>query len=396
LKKFIIFFTLIVILCLVFLGCNFGKENNITQAPDPIKVQISKMNLDEKLGQMVLMGFDGYTVNSKTIELIKKYKIGGLILYSSNIKDSKQTVKLLNSLKSTNQKNNIPLFLSVDEEGGSVSRLPMEIKKLPTNREIGKMNNSDFSYRIGTILGKELKSFGFNVDFAPVLDINSNPNNPIIGDRSFGPNKKTVSKLGVQTMKGIQSQKIIPVIKHFPGHGDTSVDSHLGLPKVNKSLSTLKSFELLPFKKAIENHADMVMVAHILFPKIDAKYPASFSKAIISGVLRDYLKFTGVVITDDMEMGAVLKNFRIEYAAVKSIQSGSDIILVSHTFDRGIAVINSLKQAVLDKKISISRIDESVYRILKLKGKYNLTNKSLKTVDVAALNNEITAVLDKV
>jgi beta-N-acetylhexosaminidase len=354
------------------------------------------MNLDEKLGQMVLMGFDGYTVNSKTIELIKKYKIGGLILYSSNIKDSKQTVKLLNSLKSTNQKNNIPLFLSVDEEGGSVSRLPMEIKKLPTNREIGKMNNSDFSYRIGTILGKELKSFGFNVDFAPVLDINSNPNNPIIGDRSFGPNKKTVSKLGVQTMKGIQSQKIIPVIKHFPGHGDTSVDSHLGLPKVNKSLSTLKSFELLPFKKAIENHADMVMVAHILFPKIDAKYPASFSKAIISGVLRDYLKFTGVVITDDMEMGAVLKNFRIEYAAVKSIQSGSDIILVSHTFDRGIAVINSLKQAVLDKKISISRIDESVYRILKLKGKYNLTNKSLKTVDVAALNNEITAVLDKV
>ncbi len=395
-KKFIIFFTLIVILCLVFLGCNFGKENNITQAPDPIKVQISKMNLDEKLGQMVLMGFDGYTVNSKTIELIKKYKIGGLILYSSNIKDSKQTVKLLNSLKSTNQKNNIPLFLSVDEEGGSVSRLPMEIKKLPTNREIGKMNNSDFSYRIGTILGKELKSFGFNVDFAPVLDINSNPNNPIIGDRSFGPNKKTVSKLGVQTMKGIQSQKIIPVIKHFPGHGDTSVDSHLGLPKVNKSLSTLKSFELLPFKKAIENHADMVMVAHILFPKIDAKYPASFSKAIISGVLRDYLKFTGVVITDDMEMGAVLKNFRIEYAAVKSIQSGSDIILVSHTFDRGIAVINSLKQAVLDKKISISRIDESVYRILKLKGKYNLTNKSLKTVDVAALNNEITAVLDKV
>jgi beta-N-acetylhexosaminidase len=393
-KKCIYIFIPVLIISLL-LGCSIGLSQNTKVQNDPIVAQIKKMTLDEKIGQMVLMGFDGYTVNFNTAELIKKYKIGGFIFYASNIRDSKQTSALLNALKTKNKVNKIPLFLSVDEEGGRVSRLPKEILKFPTNKKIGEINNPNFSYSIGTILGKELKAFGFNLDFAPVMDINSNPNNPVIGDRSFGATEPVVSSLGVQTMKGIQSQKVISVIKHFPGHGDTSVDSHLGLPKVNKTLASIKAFELLPFQNAINANADMVMVAHILFPKIDPKYPSSFSKTIISGILRDYLRYSGVVITDDLEMGAIAKNYSIESAAVKSIQAGGDICLVGHTFSVGVNVINALKKAVQNKEITISRIDDSVYRILRLKQKYGLADKTVGPVNVGALNKEISGVLSK-
>jgi len=194
-------------------------------------------------------------------------------------------------------------------------------------------------------------------------------------------------------MKGVQSQKVISVIKHFPGHGDTSVDSHIGLPLVNKTLASLKNFELVPFDNAIKSGADAVMVAHILFPKIDPKYPSSLSKTIISGVLRGYLKFSGVVISDDMEMGAIKKNYNTESAAIKSIQVGNDICLVSHTFSVGVGIINALKKAVQNNEISMSRINESVYRILKLKHKYSLSNNTISSINISSLNNQITNLL---
>ncbi len=158
-----------------------------------------------------------------------------LFFYGDNLEAPEQTVELVNDIKRSNEENPLPLFLGVDQEGGPVSRLPGELIQLPTNEEVGKRNDQQFSYEIGTLLGKQLKSFGFNLDFAPVLDVNSNPNNPVIGERSFGDNADIVSQLGVQTMKGIQAENIVSVIKHFPGHGDTDVDSHLQLPEVNKS-----------------------------------------------------------------------------------------------------------------------------------------------------------------
>jgi len=333
-------------------------------------------------------------MNGTTKKMIEDYHVGGFILFGENIKNSGQLITLVNSLKNTNLKSKLPLFLSVDEEGGRVSRMPKEFKKLPTNKIIGKVNNEDFSYKIGNILGEEIKALGFNMDFAPVLDINSNPKNTVIGDRSFGTNSIIVSKLGIQTMKGIQISGVIPVVKHFPGHGDTSVDSHIGLPSVNTDMNTLKRFELVPFDNAIKSGADAVMIAHILLNKIDSKNPASLSKIVITDLLRKQLNFNGLVITDDMTMGAILKNYNINDAAIKSVNAGSDIVLVCHGSNNEIKVINALKEAVANGTISKNRVDESVYRILKLKSKYKLTDKITNSVDIKKINDKISAVLN--
>jgi beta-N-acetylhexosaminidase len=367
------------------------KENTEIDKPivDNISKQIKNMSLTEKIGQLVIAGIDGYENDEHSKELIEKYKVGGFILLGQNIKDTKQTLELVNSLKISNSKNKTPLFLSIDEEGGRITRLPKEFAKLPTNKVIGEKNNSSLSYKIGSLLGEEVKAFGLNMNFAPVLDVNSNQQNPVIGDRSFGSSVDIVSKLGIQTMKGIQSQNIVAGVKHFPGHGDTSVDSHVGLPVVNNDLYRLKSLELIPFSKAIENGADVVMVAHILLPKIDKENPASFSKIVITDVLRNYLKYDGVVITDDMTMGAVVKNYDIGEAAVKSLNAGSDIILVCHDFDKETAVIKAINSAVQNKTVTEKSIDEKVYRVLNLKQKYNIKDEKISSVNVKAINDKI-------
>ena len=227
------------------------------------------------------------------------------------------------------------------------------------------------------------------MNFAPVLDINSNPTNPVIGDRSFGSNVDIVNKLGIKTMQGMMDSNIIPVVKHFPWHGDTSVDSHVGLPVVNKDSTQLNTFELIPFKEAIKSNVDAIMVSHILLNKLDVNFPASMSKVIITDILRQDLKFQGVVITDDMTMGAIIKNYDIGDASVKSINAGSDLVLVCHGFDNELKVINSLKTAVQNKLISEERLNESVYRILKLKEKYNINDDTIGSPNTDEINNKI-------
>jgi beta-N-acetylhexosaminidase len=273
--------------------------------------------------------------------------------------------------------------------------MPDEISKLPANRAIGKINKPEFSYKLGEILGKELKSVGFNMDFAPVLDINSNPNNPVIGDRSFGANADVVSNLGVQTMMGIQSEKVAAVVKHFPGHGDTSVDSHLELPVVQTNLKRLRTFEWRPFQAAIEHHVDAVMVAHILLPKLDPDHPASFSKIIITDHLRNELHFNGVVMTDDMTMGGIVKHYAMNDAAVQAVNAGCDVIMAAHEYDKALEVLTNLKNKVKAGVISQQRIDQSVYRILQLKQKYTLQDQIMPKADIAPLNKAIKSLLNE-
>ncbi|WP_223067915.1 beta-N-acetylhexosaminidase [Paenibacillus caui] len=366
-----------------------------TETPDPVKEKLKNMSLDEKIGQMVIVGLEGTTLQEQTRKMIDTYKVGGFILYKNNITDADQTPALLNELKKANRNNAAPLWLSVDQEGGRVSRMPESYVKLPKARQIGNTNNENYANRIGQALGEEVKSLGFNMDFAPVLDINSNPDNPVIGDRSFGAKADTVTKHGIAVMKGIQSEGVAAVVKHFPGHGDTSVDSHLELPVVNKSLKNLESFELLPFKSAIQNDTDAVMVAHLLIPKIDNKFPASMSSKIITDLLRNSLHYDGVVITDDMTMGGIIKHFGIAEAAVKSVQAGSDLVLVGHDDKSESAVVEALREAARNGTISSEDIDKHVYRVLKLKQKYNLSDKPLKSVDVDAVNDQVRALLKK-
>lgn len=363
--------------------------------PDPIKKTVQKMTLDEKIGQMVIAGIDGTSLSEREKKLIHQQKIGGFILYQQNIQTTEQTRALLNNMKAENADQRLPLFLSVDQEGGSVERMPDEFADFPTNRAIGNVDDPQFSYKVGQLLGKELQAFGFNMDFAPVLDINSNPDNPVIGDRSFGAKPGIVSRLGVQTMKGLQSQNVTPIVKHFPGHGDTSVDSHVGLPKVNQGLQHLRNFELVPFRKAIQNGADAVMIAHILFPKLDTDAPASMSKKIITDILRNDLNFEGVVITDDMTMGAITENYGIGKASVKSVNAGSNIILVAHQYNNVTKVIQALKTAVQNGDIPKEKINNSVSKIIQLKQKTNLSSQKAGPVDVEGINDSIRSVLNQ-
>ncbi len=376
-------------------GIGSQGDSSIDLEIDHIKEKIKKMTLEEKIGQIFIMGLDGYEADNDIKEMIEEDYIGGIILFSRNVKKPEQLLELTNSLKNINSANHIPLFISVDQEGGRVNRMPRELKNTPSNRIIGQKNDRQFAYEIGAILGQEVKSFGFNMNFAPVLDIDSNPNNPVIGDRSFASNEKLVADLGLASLEGLRSQGVIPVVKHFPGHGDTLVDSHIGLPRIDKELSDLHKFELIPFKKAIENNIDAIMVAHILFDKIDPQNPASLSKPITIDLLRDQLKFNGVVITDDMTMGAILENYDIGHAAVMAVDAGCDLVLVSHGHDNKLKALQALKEAVQDQEISMDRIDESLYRILQLKEKYELNNSKIESVDINKINSDIIDLLGK-
>lgn len=356
---------------------------------------VANMTLEEKIGQMFFIGISSESIDEMTKHFIKEKNVGGIIFFKDNLNSSLQIVTLLNEIKLLNKDNSIPLFLGIDQEGGNVNRLPKEILSLPTNHSIGIVNDEMFAYEIGTILGKQLATFGFNVNFAPVLDVDSNPNNPVIGKRSFSHDPLIVSKLGLQVMKGIQSENIIPVIKHFPGHGDTSADSHLQLPVVNKSFEELASLELIPFKKAINEGADMVMVAHILLPQIDNTAPASLSKTIITDILRENLEFNGVVVTDDMTMKAITNHYSIQEAAVLSVKAGSDILLIAHDEENILIAMNELISAVQSGEITEQRINESVVRILRLKQLYELNSSPIDDINIEELNNQIKTTLNK-
>lgn len=371
-----------------------GENNNEIEEVDRIKEKVESMSLDEKIGQLFIVGFEGEEINDEIVDLVKNQKVGGLIYFSRNIIDSKQIINLNNEIKAMEK--DIPLFISVDEEGGLVSRVPEEFVKLPSSGYIGQFNDENLSYNVGKIIAKELNSLGFNMDFAPVLDINSNPNNTVIGERAFGNSAEIVSRLGVNNMEGIRDGKIIPVLKHFPGHGDTDVDSHYGLPIVKKTLEELENLEFIPFKNAIDNGADVVMISSIILENIDNEYPATMSKKIIKDILRDSLGFDGVIATDDMTMGAIVDNYNLTDAIIMSINAGSDLILVCHGYDDIINSIVAVKDAVNSNIISEERIEQSVYRILKLKDKYNINNELVgNEINVEEINSEINSLFNQ-
>ena len=354
-----------------------GKNESINKK---VEDKISTMTLEEKVGQMIFYGVNGTNVDDKVVNLFEDQHAGGIILYGHrNFWGSSldNNVKYVNSIKKANRQNSdIPLFIGFDEEGGSMSQLPQELMRTPSKGELGNTNDSSLATGIGAGTAKKLKLLGINTDFGTVLDINTNKNNPIIGVRSYGSTKEKVTEFGINELKAIQNEGVIPTVKHFPGHGDTEVDSHLGLPSLNHDLNRLKSTELVPFQTAINNGVDMVMTAHIMLPQIDKEYPATMSKKILTDLLRDEMGYKGVIITDDLEMQAISKNWDLGEAAIKSVEAGADILLVCHTIENQQKVYNAVVQGVNDGKIDENRIDESVRRILRLKYQYKLSDKA--------------------
>jgi len=360
---------------------------------DAIRERIDEMTLEEKIGQMIIAGVQGTSASAEDERLIKEQHVGGIIFYKNNLADPASVVRFTNQLKQWNESHSAPLLLSVDQEGGRVSRLP-GLDLLPTAQEIGQWHSQETAGEIGAILGEELKGMGLNMNFAPVLDIHNNPKNPVIGERSFGSTAEIVSSMGIEVMKQMKQTGVIPVVKHFPGHGDTETDSHLDLPVIHKSEKDLTQLEWQPFVNAIEEGADAVMVAHILFPQIDEQYPSSLSPAVVTGQLRDKLGFEGVILTDDLTMGAIAKRYGIGEASVLSVQAGTDIVLIAHEYANVDEVIAALKQSVADGTLSEERIDESVRRILQLKTKFNLEDKPVDPPDLTLLNERISKAID--
>ncbi|QTD41335.1 beta-N-acetylhexosaminidase [Sporosarcina sp. Te-1] len=348
---------------------------------------IEQLTVEEKIGQLFIFGFEGKQFSPELKELIQQHHIGGLILLGKNVSTTENIVSVLNAAKATNKHNQIPLFLSVDEEGGRVSRLPKGIRKLPTAEKVGKQNDRQLNYRTGEYLAELLHAFGYNMNYAPVMDVQSNPANPVIGDRAYATNARTVADLGIETMNGMKDNGMIPVIKHFPGHGDTSVDSHESLPVVDKGMEELVRTELVPFQQAIDAGADVVMVSHVVYPALDPKWPASMSGRIINDLLRDQMGFQGVVITDDLTMGAITNDHSVSKAALQSFLAGSDLLLIAGDYDDQLQTIQLFSQSVASGVISEERLNDSVRRILTIKEDYGLEDNPIDAFDARSINN---------
>ena len=345
-----------------------NSANTPPAKEDEIIKMMGNMEIDEKLGQMIIGGYD----NIQDMQpILRENKLGGVILFKKNITSVSQTIKDTQALKESNLHNKIPLFISVDQEGGSISRLPSEAGTFESALSIGNRDDPTYAFKSGVKIGKAIKKLGFNLDFAPVLDIASNPENTVIADRAFGTTPDRVSKIGNQMLKGLRSESIIPTAKHFPGHGDTIIDSHIGLPIVNKSIEELNNLEFKPFIEAINNNVEMMMIAHIKLSKVEA-LPSSLSNKVVTGILRKQLGFKGVIITDDMTMSAITQNYTLPDAAIKAVKAGCDMVLVAQGTQNSVLVLNALKAAYQKGQLSQQRIDESVYRILSLKKEYEL------------------------
>ncbi len=333
-------------------------------------MNILDMSLEQKIGQMFMCGFATEVPNEHAQNLIKDYHVGGIIYFRRNIKDVKQVADLSSSLQDIAANQGLPpLWISTDQEGGMVARIDVDgMSLIPGNMALGAADNTDFTYKASQLNASQLLSLGINMNLAPVLDVNNNAKNPIIGVRSFGERAEKVSEHGEAVINAYQEQGLSAVAKHFPGHGDTDVDSHHGLAVVPHSITRLKEIELKPFMKAIESGIDAIMTAHVIFSAIEPnEIPATLSSAVLNDLLRVEMGFEGIIMTDCLEMHAISRNIGIAEGAVQAVLAGADCILVSHNLSCQVEAIDAVKEAVADGRISESIIDDSVRRILDVK-----------------------------
>ncbi len=379
-KKFIII-AIMLILMMTTACTNGGDYDNTPPAEVPPtggrdsvpEMLLEKMSIEEKIGQLFIVGIENTKLDEYTATFLKEHKIGGVLLFGRNIKNNAQVRQLTEELQALKTgPGGLHLFIAVDQEGGRVNRLPGEHGAFPSAKELASGGDENNVMIAAEQMAIQLKGLGINLNFAPVLDINSNKDNPVIGDRAFGDTPDVVTKMGLAFIEGTLEQGIIPVAKHFPGHGDTGTDSHTELPVINHSIERLDEFELIPFKGAIKNDVPMIMVAHILLPEIDKDYPATLSEAIIEGILRERLGFSGVVVSDDLDMGAITGLYSISDAATRAIKAGVDMLIIGHNRDNMSEAYDAIVTAVAEGYIKSSRIDEAVVSILKLKEQFGL------------------------
>lgn len=317
------------------------------------------ITLREKIGQMLIIKTQGKEITNETKRMIEEYKVGGIILYRKNYDTYEEMINIINEIKKINRESgNIPLFISIDQEGGRVT-------------------------------AQMLRESGFNMDYAPVLDIQRFEDGHAIGDRCYGKNAEEVSKNGIQIMKELSDGGVIPVIKHFPGHGLTKKDSHFFLPVIDAKIEDLEKEDILPFKRAIGQNAEVIMVGHLVIKDVDKKNPASLSKTVINDYLRNKYQYKGLIMTDDLKMRAISLRYGYVKATMKACKAGADIIMIGAPHNTVIHAIHKIEKNVKNQKIDICQIDKSVEKIIKLKEKYNITDEPAKGCNIEDINEKI-------
>ncbi len=324
------------------------------------------------LGQLFVVGFDGTDVPDSARALFTKHDAGGAILFRRNIESVEQVIDINTQLFALGEKCSAPLIVSVDQEGGRVARLRGLCTDVPAMRVVGKAAETDgeLPYRLGAMMARELVSLGFHWDFAPVADVDTNPANPVIGERSFSRDADTVARVAARFIEGMQGQGVAACAKHFPGHGDTDTDSHLALPRLPHSLERLRDIELVPFKKAIAVGVASVMTAHVMFPVLDTEEPATLSAKILDALLRKELGYDGVCVSDDLEMAAVADRYDVEVLVEKGLNAGCDLFLICHDNDKAARAIEAAHRLVDTGKVPRARAEEALRRVAALKARY--------------------------
>lgn len=379
-KKRLLSFTLAFIM-LFFAGCNIdGKKETKLKTEDLDEATLEgmaeditdEMSLKNKIGQLFMVSLysldqadskNQTKITSEMKETLKKYPVGGVVLFSKNMKTAKQTRQLISDLQDASY---VPLFVAVDEEGGEVSRVAsndkMNVTHYPSARKIGETYDDQQIEDMGKSQSKELKALGFNMNFAPVADVLTNADNIEIGDRSFGSDAGKVADIISTLVKSMQKQQISATLKHFPGSGDTNGDTHTGSIKTEQSIQELRKTDFLPFQAGIKAKTDAIMVSHLMLANVtDEEEPSSLSKRVVTDILRKELEYDGMIITDAMNMKSITDNYSAGEAAVKAIQAGNDIVVMPENLKKA---YKAVKIALRNGTIKESQIDDSVERII--------------------------------
>ncbi len=333
---------------------------------------VQKMSLDQKLGQMVISEFYGATLNSDLKQMVHGSQIGGVLIENAN-GNAQTRAQLVSLNKAMQGQAAIPLFISTDFEGGPVNELRLITGERPSETAIGATGSTQVAYNAGKSAASDLAALGLNVNFMPIVDVLTNPNNPGLVDRTFGNNATLVTNMGRAYLQGLTAGGVIGSLKHFPGLGSATVDPHKSLPYMNRSLATMDAVDLVPYRTMIdEGIVPMIMVTHILNPQLDPKLPTSLSPNVITNLLRDQLHFKGVIICDTLWMGGISNTYSLTQAAILTVNAGTNLILGPRGLHDTVTMITGLKQAVLNGTVSLDKINASVQLILQMKLHYKI------------------------
>src|SRR3989441_11649987 len=345
---------------------------------------MSPSALRRRMGQLLIAGFNGHTIPPELRSLAKEFGLGGVILFARNVSEPEQVAEL--AFDASRLVPDLPAWVSVDQEGGRVARLRSPFTEWPPMATLGRSGDLGLAERFARALAAELRSVGITLDYAPVLDVHTNPKNPVIGDRALAERAEEVARLGSAIVRTLQAEGIAACGKHFPGHGDTSADSHHELPLVEHPPERLREVEFLPFKSAIEAGVATIMTAHVLVPSLDEKRPATLSPRVVTELLRDELHFDGVILSDDLEMKAIAAEYAVPSAAVLAIQAGCDGALIcSGDHDTQAAALEALVRAVEDQRVPLARVEDALKRQQRAKERFLASPVSARPLSGRAL-----------